>query len=360
MLIRSLCTQCHAEFSGEERFCPKDGTPLLEAHGQAPENAWPIGVPIAGRYVPRRLVGTGAMARVYLADDLAGDGPVALKLLGPELAGDPALRERFLHEARAALRIQHPCVVRLFDCGEADGVSYLTMEMLEGEPLGDFLRREGHMSWELAVATCRHVALALEATHAAGVVHRDVKPDNLFLVGEIGRPSGVKLVDFGLAAVRERRITAAGTAVGTAEYMAPEQVVADTTDTRTDLYGLGLVLYRALTGERPFDGERPEDYLAHHFASQAPPPSWIAEGLPPGLDEIVLTALRKHPDNRYQTARAIFEDLERIGRRREGARPRGVPLSVAPDRYLPRTELGRNVARVLVGRLGGPVDWLAR
>ncbi|MBI4955767.1 MAG: serine/threonine protein kinase [Myxococcales bacterium] len=352
---RSFCTRCYGDFTGGERYCPRDGTPLLEAHATA-DQAWPVDVRIADRYVPRRLLGTGAMARVYVADDLRFDRKVALKILAPEVADDATQRERFLVEARATMRIRHPNVVRTHDCGEVDGVPFMVMELVRGESLDGHLRRLGPMAPFLALEVARQAALGLDAVHASGVVHRDIKPGNLVLPSEGGAPHGVKLIDFGMASLRERRITDAGTVLGTVEYMAPEQVVADPSDARTDLYGLGTVLYRAFTGETPFGGSSVEDYLAHQLASQPPPPSWLREELGKDLDAVVLTLLRKHPDNRYASAADLVADLDRL---LEPTAPPPVlaPQRVEPDCYLPASALGRAYGLALWAKIGRPAPW---
>src|SRR5262249_16550758 len=162
----------------------------------------------------------------------------------------------FLREASAVKGLEHPNIVKISDTGErGDGAPYLVMEYLFGETLGAFLRREKKMLPEVALPFIYKAASALSAAHKAGIVHRDVKPDNVFVIGEAGEPYDIRLLDFGIAKLRRSNMTVAGTTIGTAEYMAPEQGLADPVDPRTDIYGLGAVMYRMLVGELPFRAE---------------------------------------------------------------------------------------------------------
>jgi len=209
---------------------------------------------------------------------------------------------------------------------------------------------------DLALVLARQIAAGLAAAHGAGVVHRDVKPDNLFLIGPAGEPQGLKLIDFGYAKQLDKGPTStANVVIGTAQYMAPEQVLCDPIDPRTDIYGLGVVMFRMLTGHLPFDADPGADLLSHQLFSPAPPPSWLEEDLDPRVEAIVLRAMRKHPDNRYPSMDALLSDLDRVLETRPGTEgesiPR-VPLGKFPDVYKPKNTMGREVARLLASRFG--------
>jgi serine/threonine-protein kinase len=228
------------------------------------------------------------------------------------------------------------------------------MEALVGESLGDLLRRQQAVPPDLTLILARQAVAGLAAAHRAGVVHRDVKPDNLFLLGPQGDPLGLKVIDFGMA----RNVDGAGsgatlTAEGTLQYMPPEQILGDPVDARTDVYALGVVLFRMLTGHLPFDTEPGVDLLAHQLFSPAPPPSWIVETLDPRLERVVLRAMRKHPDNRYPSMQALLADLDGIVGLRSGPSDRpAAPAADVPDVYHPVNARGREFAELLAAHAG--------
>jgi eukaryotic-like serine/threonine-protein kinase len=350
-----FCGRCHRGFEEDHRFCPYDGEPLTER----PEigriksrQTKETGAILGGRYDIRGFIGKGAMARVYLAEDLETREPVAIKVLDT-LSGRGNIRERFLREARAASRVIHDNIVRILDLGvRPDGAPYLVLEFLYGESLGDLLRREGHLTSDIALPILRQAAAGLAAAHRAGIIHRDVKPDNIYLVGEPGDPYAVKVLDFGLAKMETQSgFTQAGVAVGTMEYMAPEQVVTDRSDARTDVYGLGIVMYRMYTGELPFVAKEDADLLAHQLLTPVPPPSRKRADIDHRTEQVMLTTLRKSPESRYPSMDALLEDLEVL----LGERPGGLradALVGGADVYLPRSEFARNAARFFYRKLG--------
>jgi serine/threonine protein kinase len=309
-----------------------------------------------GRYVIRGLLGRGAMARVFLAEDGESGEPVAVKVL-ESLGGarSDTAKQRFFREARAAAMLKHPSIVRILDLGlRDDGVPYLVLEHLFGEVLGELLRRVSVLGAGLGLAIVREAAAGLVAAHAAGIVHRDVKPDNVFLVGAPGEPYGVKLLDFGLAKLDQQSgFTKAGTAVGTMEYMAPEQLLTERPDARTDVYALGVVMYRMFTGRLPFEGKDEAELLARQLIDAAPPPSTIEAQLEPRIEAVILRALCKRPDNRYPTAAALLEDVERLLGKRPGPLFAASPLPL-PDAYEPRSLFARHAAKFFYQRLGLP------
>ena len=254
---------------------------------------------VAGRYEIERPLGHGAMAVVDLAHDVELERPVALKRLAENLSRDEELRARFLREGRLAARLAHPNVVRIFDVGEDDGRPFIAMEYVDGETLAELVDRNGpvpaHEAAELGVQICR----ALAAAHEAGLVHRDVKPQNLLL----GSNRLLKLGDFGIAlGLGGTGLTLAGTVLGTAAYLAPEQARGEEVTAAADVYGVGAVLYELLTGGPP---RRPASLSELTDATEiAPPP-----GAPPALARIVMRCLAADPEGRPRSAAALAHEL---------------------------------------------------
>ena len=308
---------------------------------------------LSERYRIMGLLGRGATADVYLAEDQTSGEPVVVKWLVARASRDPQLRERFVFGARATMAVLHPAVARVLSVEEpADELPYVVMEPLLGEPLSDYLEQRGPMPEPQALILARQVAEGLVAAHAAGIVHRDLKPGNLFLVGTPGGLVSARIIDFGFA--KDTRDPEAGPnstnlVLGTAQYMAPEQVVADPVDARTDVYGFGVVLFRVLTGQLPFDLDPGVDLFSHQLFSPTPPPSWLLAELDPRVDALILRCLRKHPDNRYHSMQTVVEDLDRIA---AGQEISPLPLVREPDVYRPRNQTGLQAAQFLAERFG--------
>lgn len=312
------------------------------------------------------FLGQGGTADVFLARDERTSELVVIKRLNEKSATVPELRQRFLLEAQALASIQHPAVVRVLGIEEPENEApWLWLEALKGESLGDYLKRKEHIDPELGLRLVRETAHALEAVHAAGIVHRDIKPDNLFLVGPIDDPEHVKVLDFGMARMPDEDHDENSTSIlGTAQYMAPEQILVEPVDARTDVYALGVVLFRVVTGHLPFDAHNSGDLLRHQLFSPIPPPSWLAEDLPAGLEEVVLRATRKNPRHRYVSMREFGSALdsvvgfvsrpvqeEELLSRPDVWEPEPASVPV-PDVYKPVTERGRVAARVLAKEFG--------
>jgi eukaryotic-like serine/threonine-protein kinase len=254
---------------------------------------------LAGRYRLVRLIDRGGMAEVWEGKDEILDRPVAIKVLHPRLAGDDEFQERFRLEAVAAARLAHPNVVATFDTGIDGGVAYIVMELVAGRTLREVLRDEGALPIAKAVAIAAAVADALHYAHQAGIVHRDVKPGNI-LIGQDGR---VKVTDFGIAkAASGRDLTQSGALLGTAKYLAPEQVSGQPQDGRSDVYGLGVVLYEMLRGKPPFTGDT--DMAIAYQQAHAEPPKLrpLRPDVSRRLEDVVLKAIAKSPDQRFATA----------------------------------------------------------
>ena len=255
-----------------------------------------------GRYRLRALIGQGGMGRVYKAYDTSFDRTVALKLLPPQLANDPAFRERFRREAHSAGNLHEPHIVPIYDYGEQDGHLFLTMPLIDGTDLGSLLSREGSMSPERAVSIIDQAASALDAAHAAGLVHRDVKPANILVTAR----NFVYLIDFGIArANSETGLTGTGATIGTMAYMAPERLESGRTDARTDVYALACVLYECLSGARPFPGTSLEHVIAAHLTKPPPRPSYARPDLPALFDDVIAMGMAKNPEHRFASAGAL-------------------------------------------------------
>ena len=305
---------------------------------------------LADRYEIQWFMDSGGTSEIYLANDRWYQRWVVIKQLTAELAGDPEVRRRFLHEATAAREIDHPNVVQVETVVEPeDQPPFLVMEALVGETLGDMLRRETCLPVPQVLRLVREIASALAATHAAGIVHRDVKPDNIFLLGPPGAPEGLKLIDFGMAKVKT--IACSGIVLGTVQYMAPEQVLVEPVDGRTDVYGLGVMMFRMLTGHLPFESEPRADMLRHQLFSPPPPASWLCDELDPTVDGIVLKAMRKHPENRYPSMLALLDDVV-AAIDAEPERASSPNLVIAPDWYRPNSEQGEAAFKLLARKFG--------
>ena len=269
---------------------------------------------LGGSYTLERELGRGGMATVYLATDEKHHRPVAFKVLHSDRA--VALGpERFRREIAMAARLQHPHILSVFDSGQTNsGHLWFTMPYVDGETLRDRLRREGQLPIPNAIRIAREAAQALHYAHSQGVIHRDVKPENLLLTAD----GSTLVADFGVARALESggtetapALTGTGVAVGTPAYMSPEQASGEReVDARTDVYALGSVLYEMLAGEPPFTGASAQAVIAKRFATGAPPVSVLRDGVPPPLAKAVATALARSPADRYATAAAFASALE--------------------------------------------------
>jgi serine/threonine protein kinase len=252
-----------------------------------------------GPYRLRRLLGKGGMGEVYEAEDTVKDRIVALKLLPESASHDPVFRKRLQREAHSAGRLQEPHVVPIHDYGEVDGLLYVDMRMIDGTDLRKVLKRFGPMTPARAVAIVRQIASALDAAHEAGVMHRDVKPENIILT----RDDFAYLVDFGIAnAATDEKLTELGTAVGTYAYMAPERFTNDEVTYRADVYALTCVLHECLTGGQPYQGDSVSVVITAHLMQPVPKPSEERPGIPAAFDKVIAKGMAKKPDDRFVSA----------------------------------------------------------
>ena len=261
-----------------------------------------------GRYRIMRKLGSGGMADVYLAEDEELGRRVAIKILNDRHANDEQFVERFRREAKNAAGLSHPNIVSIYDRGEAEGTYYIAMEYLDGRSLKELVVARGPLPIPDAIAAMRQVLGALRFAHRKGVVHRDIKPHNVMADAD-GR---LKVTDFGIARAGVSQMTEAGSIIGTAQYLSPEQARGTAVDQRSDLYSVGIVLYEMLTGEVPFTGDSPVEIAMRHLSDTPRPPSLIRPEIPPDLDMVVLRALAKSPEDRFQTAEEMDAELERV------------------------------------------------
>jgi serine/threonine protein kinase len=261
-----------------------------------------------GDYEILAELGAGGMGRVFRARHLTLQRDVALKVLGEQFAYDESYRQRFLKEARAAAKLNHPNIVQIYDFGRVETTFYLAMEFVLGESVGDYLRRNGKFSEADAIATVHQACTALRVAHGAGIVHRDVKPDNLIL----GADGVVKLVDLGLAksVADDQHLTQTGVVSGTPHYISPEQIAGlKDVDGRADIYSLGATLFHMVTGRTPFQGSSPMVVVAKHLHDDPEDPRALAPGLSDGLCAVIRKMMARDRDQRYPHMPAVHVDL---------------------------------------------------
>jgi eukaryotic-like serine/threonine-protein kinase len=263
-----------------------------------------------GRYRIIRKLGAGGMANVYLAEDQELGRRVAIKILDDRHAADDSFIERFRREAKNAAGLSHPNIVSIYDRGEAEGTYYIAMEYLSGRSLKELIVSRGPTPIRIAIDYTRQMLAALGFAHRHGIVHRDIKPHNV-VVDADGR---LKVTDFGIARSGASQMTEVGSIIGTAQYLSPEQARGSPVDQRSDVYSVGIVLYEMLTGTVPFTGDTPLEIAMKHLSEVPVPPSELRDDVPDDLDLVVLRALAKDPEDRYQTAEEMNADLERIQR----------------------------------------------
>jgi len=338
------CRSCDAELTPGARFCSACAAPAPVAPSdQQDDLRTALEEALGFQYRVEQLLGRGGMGAVYRACELALDREVAIKVLPPERGADEDSRARFRREARTAARLSHPNIVPLITFGEVNGLAYYVMGYVRGESLGERMRREGRMASEEVARLCAEVADALAYAHRQGVVHRDIKPDNVLIEADSGR---AMLTDFGVARAQgSGNLTSAGAIVGTPRYMSPEQAAgAAEVDGRSDLYSLGILGYEMLAGDLPFDGRTPSDQLVQRLTREPVALSSRVPDAPIWLTAAITRCLERSPAARWADARALRQQL----------------LAGGTESDLPRTleVLGASFRAVALGWLLGLGYWI--
>ncbi len=270
-----------------------------------------IGKKLDGRYEITELIGVGGMADVYKATDIFEDKVVAVKILKPEFSSNEDFIRRFRNESKAIAVLSHTNIVKIFDVGFSDKIQFIVMEYIDGITLKEFMEQQGVIKWKDSIHFIIQVLRALQHAHDRGIVHRDIKPQNIMLF-----PDGtIRVMDFGIARfAREEGKTISDKAIGSVHYISPEQARGDLTDEKSDIYSVGVLLYEMLTGEKPFDADNPVTIALMHMQNEAKNPKEINDSIPEGLEEIVIRAMQKEPSARYQSASEMTKDIEEFKR----------------------------------------------
>ena len=310
------CPQCHSDNTDTARFCSNCAAPLPSAKEipvtetlETPKEELTTGSIFAGRYQIVEELGKGGMGKVYKALDTELKEKVAIKLIKPEVAADEKTIERFRNELKFARKIRHKNVCQMYDLNREEGTHYITMEYVHGEDLKRLIRKMGQMSAGQVISIALQVCEGMAEAHRLGVVHRDLKPQNI-MVDEEGN---ARIMDFGIArSVKGKGITGAGVMIGTPEYMSPEQVEGKESDQRSDIYSLGIILYEMLTGRVPFEGDTPFTVGVKHKSEAPEDPKKFNSGIPDDLNLIILKCLEKQREDRFQSTGEICSELTRI------------------------------------------------
>ncbi len=304
------------------------------------ENTY-IGMRLDGRYEITELIGEGGMADVYRATDvLDNNRTVAVKILKKEYSENEDFQRRFRNESKAIAVLSHPNIVKIYDMGFSEKVQYIIMEYVDGITLKDYMESEKILNWKDAVHFVIQILRALQHAHDHGIVHRDIKPQNIMLLMD----GTIKVMDFGIAKfAREESRTATDQAIGTVHYISPEQARGDTVDARGDLYSVGVMFYEMLTGRKPFDTDNPVSIAVMHMQNVPERPSSINPNIPPGLEEIIMHAMEKDPNRRYQSAADMIRDIEAFKQNQQivfgyyapPQQPEPSPMDYAKTQYIP-------------------------
>ncbi len=306
------CPACKREMKEHLLFCPFDGQALVST----PAQDHFVGSTLDEKYRIEEKIGEGGMGKVYRAVHIHMDNTVAIKILHPHMASDATALERFRREARAAAHIRHPNAVVVTDFGVAkdSGIAYLVMEFLEGIELRAKIKEQKQLDYEESFHIVQQTCSALQAAHAKGIIHRDLKPDNIWLLASEEGMARVKVLDFGIAKLKSSAdtgtLTQQGMIVGTPFYMSPEQCKGEELDARSDIYSLGIILYEMLTGQVPFQAATPVGVVLKHANEPPRPPRELREGIPVTVQDVILRALKKLPEERQESAIQLAQEFE--------------------------------------------------
>ncbi|MBD5159697.1 MAG: serine/threonine protein kinase, partial [Ruminococcus sp.] len=266
-----------------------------------------IGKKLDGRYEITELIGVGGMAEVYKGIDVMDHKEVAIKILKKEYAENEEFLRRFRNESKAIAVLSHPNIVKIYDVGFSDKIQYIVMEYIDGITLKEYIEEEKVLTWKDTVHFVIQILRALHHAHDKGIVHRDIKPQNIMMFTD----GTIKVMDFGIAKfAREEGKTATDQAIGSVHYISPEQAGGDVTDARSDIYSVGAMMYEMLTGSKPFDNDNPVAIAVMHMQDIPERPRALNQDIPDGLEEIVLRAMEKDPEDRYQSTAEMMSDLD--------------------------------------------------
>ncbi|HEY1587199.1 MAG TPA: protein kinase, partial [Polyangia bacterium] len=350
--VGMVCPACNSRYDEGGAFCSRDGTPLVK-DPQAQKTDL-VGQILADRYRVVRLIGEGGMGQVYEAQHVNINKRFALKLLRPEIVSNGEAVARFRQEAWSASSIGHENIIEIEDFATLpSGAVYLAMEFLDGQALADRMRQEPALTFGEALDIMLQVSSGLAAAHDKGIVHRDMKPENIFLAQKYGRPL-VKILDFGIAKVSgaegNRSLTRTGTIFGTPHYMSPEQALGKTLDHRADVYSVGVIMYELFTGKVPFEAESFMGILTKHITTQPMPPRQLApeRQIPVEIEAVILRALAKEAEDRHQSMAELSAELATIA------------SELAPEVLMPRpssqavAQIGKPLSTAMPSRTATP------
>ena len=265
-----------------------------------------IGQVFDDRYEIQALIGEGGMSIVYRANDMRLNRSVAVKVMREEMAADEEFRRTFCAEAHAVAMLSNPNIVAVYDVSHSDEIEYIVMELVDGITLRQYMDRRGALQWREVLHFTRQIARALSHAHERGIIHRDIKPQNIMML----RDGTVKVEDFGIAALENEVYENDGQAIGSIHYIAPEQARGELPDARSDIYSLGIVMYEMLTAQKPYEGDTITEIAVKHINANAVPPHELVQDVPPELERITLKAMCADIDERYQSADELLEDLD--------------------------------------------------
>ena len=365
-----LCLVCNFQTSQEQDICPRDGSNMVTV-GEDPL----LGMVIEGRYRIQSVIGQGSAGTVYKAVQELIGREVAIKVLHEYLVSDEEFIKRFRQEAKASSRLSHPNIITIYDFGviPQGNRPYIAMDLLVGTPLSDYLAENERVSLNDAIPLLTQVCSALGEAHRHGVVHRDVKPENIVLVERSGQKLYPMVVDFGIARIVEEsesaKITRTGTVCGSPTYMSPEQCTSSKVDSRSDIYSIGIVIYETLTGEVPFHSDELIRVMSMHLSEPPKPLNQVKPGLlfPDALEEVVNKALSKNPNDRFQTmeemAAALEESIKAPVKPQAPPQQRNASREIEPgplaqDEHLHRRNTSQEVS-VPAQRGTGAIDYAA-